>query len=177
VHSYPFAQYMPSKSFIQAKQVGRQFEALIRPELVSIGLEVIDSDNQRYEIKKGYDCLVRVKNPDGTYKRNDNGVVVQNRLEIKYDKMSEQTGNVCIDLDSISKSTASIWIFGLPYNATIDTYAVLLSDLAPYALSWPNRLPAGEFRAPAAIIPKDTFTSLPFVKKFKTIDLESATKN
>ena len=168
---------MPTQSFIQAKKVGRWFERLMKPELETIGLEVIDSDKQRYEIKKGFDCLVKVKNPDGTYKRNGQGVVIQNRLEIKYDKMSEQTGNVCIDLDSINKSTSSIWIFGLPYNAKIDTYAVLLSDLAPYALSWPNCLPAGEFRAPAAIIPKDTFTSLPFVKKFKTIDLESATKN
>jgi hypothetical protein len=71
--------------------------------------------------------------------------------------MSEQTGNVCIDLDSINKSTASIWIFGLPYKSKIDLYAVLLSDLAPYARNWPIKRPAGEFGALASLISKERY--------------------
>jgi hypothetical protein len=62
---------MPSQSFVQAKQIGRQFEGLMRSVLESMGFEVIDSDKESYTIKKGCDCLVRIKNPDGTYRRNE----------------------------------------------------------------------------------------------------------
>lgn len=162
---------MPSPSFIKAKKQGMWFQELVYPLLESLGMEVIDSDKERYEVKRGYDCLVRLKNPDGSYKRNENGYIIQDKLEIKLDKMSEQTQNVAIDLDSIEKSTASIWIYGLPDRDEIDCYSMLLSDLAPYAQNWPVKRLGGEFRGSLALIPKTTFIGQNFVKKFKTINL------
>lgn len=128
----------------------------MRPVLAGMGMEVVDSENLRYREKKGYDCLVKI-----------NGAA--SRLEFKYDVLSEQTGQVFIDLDSIRKSTAPIWIIGLPSEARIYTYSVLLSDLAPYAEAWPTKVPGGEFRQQGALISKDVFINLPFVKRFRTI--------
>jgi len=160
---------MSSTAFKQKKKEGIWFQELLYPHLESLGMEVIDSDKERYEVKKGYDCLMRIKNPDGSYKRSEAGYIIQDRLEIKLDKMSEQTGNVFIDLDSIRKSTASIWIYGLPEGSRIDCYATFLADLGPYAESYPIKRPGGEFGLSGALLPKPTFISLPFVKKFKTI--------
>jgi|SRR5215216_2776300 len=162
---------MPSLAFKQKKKEGIWFQELVYPLLENLGMEVIDSDKERYEIKKGYDCLVRLKDSDGSYKRKENGHVIQDRLEIKLDKMSEQTGNVFVDLDSIRKSTASIWIYGLPEGSSIGVYATLLADLGPCAESYPIKRPGGEFGLSGALIPKATFISLPFVKKFKVIQL------
>ena len=100
-------------------------------------MEVLASDNERHEIKKGYDCLVRLKNPDDSYKRKENGYIIQDWMKFKFDLLSEQTGNVAVDLDSIEKSTASIWIYGLPEGNQIHVYSMLLSDLASYGLEWP----------------------------------------
>src|SRR5690349_14237392 len=111
---------MSSVAFKQKKKVGRYFEGLMRPVLAEMGMEVIDSEHLSYREKKGYDCLVRI-----------NGA--SSRIEFKYDVRSQETGQVFIDLDSIEKSTAPIWIIGLPSDARIDTYSVLLSDLGPYA--------------------------------------------
>lgn len=160
---------MPSVAFLKQKKVGRWFEALVRPELSAMGLEVIDTEKERYRFKKGRDCLVRIKNPDGTYKRNEQGYVIQCNIEVKYDAMSETTGNVCIDLDSINKSTSAIWILGLSVGSQIDLYGAFLADLGPYAISHPNKRPVGEFQQLASLIPKDEFISLPFIKKLKTI--------
>lgn len=123
-----------------------------------MGFKVYDSDHLKYRDKKGWDKELEI-----------NGV--RSRVEMKLDVMSEQTGQVFIDLDSIRKSTAPIWIIGLPSGAKIDTYSFLLSDLGPYAESWPIKVPGGEYHLPGALISKSTFTSLPFVKKFKTINL------
>jgi hypothetical protein len=163
---------MSSVAFKQKKREGIWFQELVYPLLENLGMEVIDSDKERYAIKKGYDCLVRVKNPDGNYKRNEAGYIVQDKIEIKLDKMSEQTGNVFVDLDSIRKSTASIWIYGLPEGSSIGVYATLLTDLGPYAESYPIKRPGGEFGLSGALIPKATFISLPFIKKFKIINLD-----
>ena len=92
-------------------------------------------------------------------------------MEIKLDQMSELTGNVCIEESAIKQSIAPIWVYGLPQNAQIDLYTMYLSDLATYVASWPIKHPVGEFRSLGALIPKATFISLPFVKKFKTINL------
>jgi hypothetical protein len=149
---------MSSQSFVKAKQTGRYFEGLMRPVLSEMGMEVIDSESLSYREKKGYDCLVRI-----------NGA--SSRIEFKYDIRSQETGQVFIDLDSIRKSTAPIWIIGLPSEAQISTYSVLLSDLGSYAESYPIKVPGGEFRLPGALISKEIFVNLPFVKKFKTISV------
>jgi hypothetical protein len=32
-------------------------------------MQVLDSDKKRYEVERGYDCLVRLLNPDGTVQK------------------------------------------------------------------------------------------------------------
>lgn len=149
---------MPSTSFVKQKKVGRWFEALLDPVFIEMGFKVYDSDHLRYQQKKGWDKELEVKGK-------------RSKVELKYDAMSEYTGNVFIDLDSIRKSTASIWIIGLPEASKIDCYATFLADLGPYAESYPIKRPGGEFGLSGALIPKATFISLSFVKKFKSIHL------
>lgn len=148
---------MPSTSFVKQKSVGQYFEDLLDPVFIKMGFKVYDSDHLKYHQKKGWDKELEIKG-------------VRSKLELKYDAMSEQTGNVFIDLDSIRKSAAAIWIIGLPDGPRIDIYATFLTDLAPYAESYPIKRPGGEFGLSGALIPKATFISLPFVKKFKTIN-------
>jgi hypothetical protein len=108
---------MPSASFVKQKKVGRYFENLLDPVFIEMGFKVYDSDHLRYQQKKGWDKELEIKGQ-------------RSKVELKYDAMSEQTGNVFVDLDSIRKSTASIWIYGLPEGSKIDVYATFLSDLA-----------------------------------------------
>ncbi len=85
--------------------------------------------------------------------------------------MSEKTGNVVIDLDSLGKTTAGIWVYGFKRGDFVDAYSMRTTELSPFAFNWPVRKPVGEFRQPAALMRKEQFLSQPFVFKFKTIEL------
>ncbi|SRR5258708_745653 len=149
---------MPSASFVRAKEKGRYFEELMVPVLIEMGFTVIDTDHWKYSQKKGVDKIVEI-----------NGA--RCGLEFKYDRMSEQTGNCCIDLDSINKTTSAIWIYGLPNGSRIDVYSMRISDLAPFAQAWPIKRKVGENGwVEAALIPKQTFINQPFVHHWKTIN-------
>jgi|ERR1044072_3041693 hypothetical protein len=152
---------MPSVAFLEAKDIGREFELLMIPELEQVGFRVIDTDRWSYRLKKGADVLVE-------YKGERCGV------EFKLDRLSEKTGNVVIDLDSLKKSTSGIWIFGLPQGNQIHTYSMRTTDLGPFALKWPIKRPMGEFRQLSSLVPKATFLGLDFVRKFKTIEITPA---
>ena len=89
--------------------------------------------------------------------------------------MSEQTGNVCIDLDSLEKTQAVVWIFGLPEGARIDVYVILTSDLRLHAAG-ATRTRGGEFYGEIAVIPKSSFVGLPGVSKWKSINTKSLEK-
>jgi len=146
---------MPSQAFIKQKEKGRFFEHLVMDTLRNGGAYVVDLDKERYEVKKQGDFLIKVL---------QNGRWLSNAIECKYDEMSEQTGNVCIDLDSINKTNAPLWIYGLPNGGRIDVYSMLISDLAPFARSYPIKKPAGEFGGTCALIAKIVFTSQPGVR-------------
>jgi hypothetical protein len=128
------------------------------PVLEQMGFRVIDVDHWGYKYKKGRDIIVEVK---GT----------RCSLELKYDKMSEKTGYVCLDLDSINKTSSAIWLYGLPKGNEVDVYSMRISDLSPFARNWPIKRPAGEFRQLVALVPKATFIGQKFVYPFKTINL------
>jgi hypothetical protein len=149
---------MPSTSFVKAKKTGRYFEGLMRPLLSEMGMEVIDSENLSYREKKGYDCLVKINGGSA-------------KIEFKYDAMSEQTQNVCLEIEALSHSTSDILVYGLPEGDHIDVLTMWLRDALSFAQNWPLKRPVGEYRLPAALIPKEAFVNLPFVKKFKTIQL------
>src|ERR1051325_42173 len=130
---------MPSPSFVKQKKVGRYFENLLDPVFLEMGFKVYDSDHLRYQQKKGWDKELEIKG-------------VRSKVELKYDAMSEQTGNVFIDLDSIRKSSSAIWIIGLPEGSKVDVYAMELAHLGPYAESYPIKRPGGEFGISGALI-------------------------
>src|ERR1044071_6681855 len=120
---------MPTTSFVQAKRIGRHFEARVREVLREVGkekgIEVIDSEKLSYRQKKGWDCEIRLVSG------------ARCKVEMKYDQMSEATGNVCIEESAIRQSISPIWVYGLPQDSQIDLYTMYLSDLAVYVASWP----------------------------------------
>jgi hypothetical protein len=123
-----------------------------------MGMTVLDSEHLKYAQKKGWDCEVRI-----------NGE--RCKVEIKFDAMSETTGNVCLEIPALRQSVSPIWIIGLPQGPKIDLYTAFLKDLLPYAEAHPNKRLVGEFRVPAALPSKTEFISQPFIKHFKTINL------
>jgi hypothetical protein len=153
---------MPTASFTKQKAKGREFETRMMNVCRQVGSHVVDLDKQSYKVKAQGDFIVKVPK---------NGQWYSNFVECKLDQMSETTGNVAIDLDSINKSNPAIWIYGLPASQTIEVYTMFLKDLGPFAQAWRIKRPAGEFGLPVALIPKATFTAQPLVKHFKTIEV------
>ena len=149
---------MPSRSFVVQKLIGREFEQAMMPVLESMGFRVIDVDLWGYKHKKGRDIIVEIKGQRCS-------------LELKLDKMSEKTGYVCLDLDSINKTSSAIWLYGLPRGNEVDVYSMKIQGLAPFAQNWPVKRLLGEFKQPCALVKKDVFLSQPFVFRFKTIQL------
>lgn len=149
---------MPTTTYFKTqKKTGRYFEGMMRPILAEKGMEVIDSEKERYSVKKGYDCIVRINGGSA-------------KIEFKYDRMSEQTGNVCMELEALQHSTADILVYGLPEGDHIDVFTMWLRDALSFAQNWPQKALVGEFRLPAALVPKDTFKGQNFVRRWKTIN-------
>jgi hypothetical protein len=157
--------YKPSKEFTIQKLIGREFEMAVMEELRKVpGVRVIDVDHWGYKHKKGRDTIIEVQGQRGS-------------AELKYDKMSEKTGYVCIDWDSMSKTQSRFWIFGLPENGKVVVYAMYASRLRDFALQYAREHPesmkrVGEFKQYCVFIPKRLFISQPFISHFKTIELQ-----
>lgn len=147
---------MESAYFKSQKKIGREFERLVQDALRKPGVEVIESESLKYRDKKGWDLLVKVKGE-------------QARIELKLDVMSEQTGNVCIEIPAIRQSISPIWLYGLPEGDRINVYSMYLKDLAPFAENYPIKKLVGEFKIPAALVPKEVFLAQPFVNHFKEL--------
>jgi hypothetical protein len=152
---------MPTQAFTKQKQVGVGFEALVDPVLREKGFEIVDTDSWSYRRKQGVDRVVKI-----------NGQ--QCNLEMKFDKMSEATGNVALELKAIGHSISPIWIYGFPQASEIDLYTMFLKDLKQYAFQYYKTRPgaikrAGEYGDWILLVPKCEFIIQPFVKNFKTI--------
>lgn len=113
---------MPTTAFVQAKKIGRRFEAQVRGVLTELGngIELVDAESLSYLQKRGWDCEVRL--PSGA----------RSKVEIKLDQLSEVTGNVCIEESAVNQSIAPIWVYGLPAIGSISLYTMFLSDLATF---------------------------------------------
>lgn len=146
----------PTSYFKDRKRIGRWFEAECEKLMRAKGMEVIDSEKLKYRDKKGWDREVII-----------NGA--RCKVEIKYDELSEQTGNVCIEGLALNQSASPIWLYGLPEGDTVSVYAMYLKDLAPFVQSYPIKKRVGEYGLQAALVPKHVFLNQPFVYKFKTI--------
>lgn len=146
-----------SEYFKQKKKIGRWFEGEIKKVLIEKGCEVIDSEKLKYKDKKGWDREVVIKGERA-------------KVEMKYDELSESTGNVCIELSALRQSISPIWLYGLPEQGKINVYSMYLKDLAPFAENYPVKKLVGEFKIPAALVPKEVFIKQPFIGKFKTLN-------
>ena len=148
-----------SQHFKEKKKIGRWFEAECEKLMLQKGMEVVDSDRLSYRQKKGWDREVFI-----------NGA--RCRIEIKFDLMSEETSNVCVEFPSMYQSTSPIWLYGLPENGTVKVYAMYLKDLMPYAEKYPVQRNVGEFGIRASLNKKDEFVAQPFIKKFLEFNFE-----
>jgi hypothetical protein len=139
---------MESEWFKKSKKIGRWFEAEVDKVLKQKGCEVVDSEKLSYQKKKGWDRLVKIKGE-------------QSYLEIKFDRMAEDTPNVCVEVTSLNQSISPIWIYGLPTQKSdgyvIDLYTMYLHRLKPLAARYPVRY-LGEHKNPCHLIPRYQFT-------------------
>ena len=152
---------MPESShFKRQKKIGRWFEAECEKLMLQKGMKVVDSESLSYARKKGWDREVSLNGHRA-------------KIEMKYDAMSEQTGNTCIELDALRQSISPIWLYGLKEPDQVKVYAMFLEELKPFAEGYPLKKRVGEFSLEAAIVPTYIFTSQPFVKKFGAIPLRT----
>jgi hypothetical protein len=170
--------------FVKQKTIGRWFEALMEAEIYNIAgrmgyeVKIIDTDKRGYQQKKGTDRLLILIKPDGSR--------FPCNFEFKIDLMSQDTGNVYLDLDSIAKSDSPIWAYGLPEGEkvkvtykgltfesgrTIKVYTMFHDKLAPYAQNLPATRRGGEFRVQNPTPEKTSFLGQDFVKHWSTINL------
>lgn len=147
-----------SQDFKEKKKIGRWFEAQCERLMRAKGMAVVDSEKLSYRKKKGWDREVSIGG-------------ARCKVECKFDGLSEQTGNVCVEDLSLDQSISPIWLYGIPEGGQVSVYAMYLSDLAPYAKSYPVKKHVGEFGLKASLIPREVFISQPFIKKFGTIPL------
>ena len=81
--------------------------------------------------------------------------------EVKMDYRAHETGNICLELEALSHSKASILFF-----CTNDkTYMLPIDDARTLASNHPVKRIVGEHGEQAALIPLQTFESLSYVKK------------
>jgi hypothetical protein len=149
---------MPSQAFKIQKLVGREFEQAMLPVLSEMGFRIIDTDSWSYRLKKGVDVIVEIKGE-------------RCGIEFKLDKMSEKTHQVAIDLDSLNKTTAGIWMYGFPRGNEVDVYSMKTTELGPFAFKWPIKKNVGEWSMPVALVPKSVFIGQSFVHFFKTLSI------
>ena len=112
------------------------------------------------------DIVVNLKKDGKTYREN---------IEAKYDEMSEETGNVYVELLALEELISPIWIYGLPRKLSdtlyIDCYAMFLSDLGEYNTQQKKTTLGGEFQRKGVLISKEVFISQSWVKKLRTIEI------
>jgi hypothetical protein len=81
--------------------------------------------------------------------------------EIKMDFRASETGNVCLEVEALSHSKASMLFF----CTTNKAYMMPLQEMLSYARLYPNKKTVGEHGEQGALIPIQTFESLSFVKR------------
>lgn len=134
---------MSSSAFRLAQKEGIKAEKYVAGMFSSWNLKVIPAPNKYHPAF------------DGTAFGELHGNQVNFRYEVKFDKKCSETGNIYLDVQSLSKSIASILCICL--NDPIDTVLVLpLKDALDYAKAHQN-ITGGEFSEKSACIPKEQF--------------------
>lgn len=138
---------MPSQSFLTSRKIGEKAQDIIAAKLKSKGFSVD-------VVKSGYRPHF-----DLTAKRGD----IRFTAEVKRDQLTQNTGNVRIDLNALSHSKAGI----LFYMIDPDKFFIAeLDKMLAYAKDYPIKKQVGEFKEPSALVAFDHFIRLPFVKAF-----------
>lgn len=130
---------MPSKSFLKSRKEGKVAQAYVTGMFQSWGWKV-------REIGDGY-------HPDYDHQVYD---PYQFFNETKYDKKFSKTHNIYLDINSLSKSKASILTYCL--NDPIDTVLMMpLKDALDYAIANKNIERGGEWDEPGCCIRYEQF--------------------
>jgi hypothetical protein len=132
-------------SFAHSKKKGDIGEKIFREKFESTGCKVIMAKKGNFP---GWDMVIMA--PFGTF-----------ALEAKYDEASAGTGNVCVEFECLCKSEAAIVGYAFPDGGT---YIMEREKILNYAVCYPKKRWVGYPRRPAALIPKQEFIKLHFVK-------------
>jgi hypothetical protein len=134
-------------------EIGQRFELSVKHLLEIKGWTVKLNESDDLKQLQKYDLWI-TKNGSSYW------------VEVKKDIMSERTGNVCIDWDSLSKSKASLFVIGLPNEYGTDIFTMPLKAIYEYAKKYPVQKKVGQWGLENALIPKMKFIYLPFIKRF-----------
>ncbi len=134
---------MPSTAFLTKRRVGEVAQDYVATMFRKWGLTVVETPRGYHP---GYDQIV-----SGPFY----GQQVHFKCEVKWDKKASESGNIYLDINSLSKSQATILAICL--NHPIDTVLMLpLQDALEYGIRHAN-VNGGEFQERSACIPKDQF--------------------
>lgn len=136
---------MPTQSFLSARERGRIGQTIVQQKLEKTGWKV---DMVKDGYFRAWDFIA------------DNGQI-RFSGEIKYDEMSDTTGNICLELEAIEHSKAQILVYVFPDKSA---YIMPVEDALNYAKAYPVKKRVGEFKGQAAIVPKYIFLNQKFLK-------------
>lgn len=134
---------MPSKDFLEARKRGEVAQKYVAEMFKSWGLQVTMTPRGYYP---GYDMII-----SGTLKGNR----IQNKVEIKYDLKAQETGNLYLDIPSLTRSQASILIICL--GDPIDKTLMLPKATALEFARTRQNARGGEFMEKGCVVPIQAF--------------------
>jgi hypothetical protein len=130
---------MPSKSFLHARRRGEKGQKLVADLFRKDGFTVVETSRGFF---RGYDLLV-------------SGKGLKFAVEVKTDYRSEETGNICIEVSSLTHSTAGI--LAIVSGKTI--YVSELRKTLELAHKYPIRKMGENDWAESALIPVPDYIS------------------
>jgi hypothetical protein len=76
-------------------------------------------------------------------------------VEVKYDLLSATTGKVYLELEALNHSRADLLAIVVDNPRTV--YIAPLPQVRDFALQYPFKVKGGEFKQPAALVPRSIF--------------------
>ena len=193
-------KYKPSKEFLRQDEIGRWFEDLVMPHVIKTAqgngysVQEIKTDRWKYSQKRGRDRIIRLSGPvvassslefKFDIKSNQYGNVY-----VDLESMLKTDSGIWIQ-GLPEGQEIPIYDLGEPFmcGRIIQVYVYPIDQFGPFVLRYAKENPykvttGGEFklesfdprrpyRNKGVKVPKYIFKSLPFIKKFKTIELQA----
>lgn len=136
-------------------KIGKRFENSVKNLLEIKGWIVSLNEAKDLETLRKYDLWA---------KKEDRSMWI----EVKLDAMSQTTNNICIELGALRHSQSPVFIIGLPNDQWTDIYFMPLKTILRFAENYPVKKLVGQWNVESALIPKNEFVQLPFVRRFTT---------